>query len=67
LSYILKTLVLIFTEGLQATAAESLQPKGPTQKKKGKKGAPRQRQVRITNTHLKGEIDLSRDYVPPGR
>ena len=35
-------------------------------KKKGKKSAPRQRQVRITNTHLKGTIDLSRDYVAPG-
>ncbi|KAF9813285.1 hypothetical protein IEO21_05669 [Rhodonia placenta] len=52
------------SEGLQATAAETLVPKGPT-KKKGKKSAPRQRQVRITNTHLKGQIDLSRDYVAP--
>lgn len=52
------------SEGLQATAAETLTPKGPM-KKKGKKTAPRQRQVRITNTHLKGQIDLSRDYVAP--
>lgn len=52
------------SEGLQATAAETLTPRGPT-KKKGKKSAPRQRQARITNTHLKGQIDLSRDYVAP--
>ncbi|KII94775.1 hypothetical protein PLICRDRAFT_191639 [Plicaturopsis crispa FD-325 SS-3] len=51
------------SEGLQATAAHALAPKAPTGKKKGKRSAPRQRQVRITNTHLKGEIDLSRDYV----
>lgn len=54
------------SEGLQATAAATtLVPKG-TQKKKGKKAAPRQRQVRITNTHLKGIVDLSHDYVAPG-
>ena len=52
-------------EGLQATAAETLAPKGPMMKKKGKKSAPRQRQVRITNVHLKGELDLSKDYAPP--
>ncbi|KIM41846.1 hypothetical protein M413DRAFT_10722 [Hebeloma cylindrosporum] len=52
------------SEGLQVTAAESVAPKAPTTKKKGKKGgAPRQRQVRITNTHLKGEIDLQKDYA----
>ena len=56
------------TEGLQATAAETLVPKAPTTKKKGKRGgAPRQRPVRITNVHLRGEIDLSRDYVAPGK
>jgi len=54
------------SEGLQATAAETIVPKASTGKKKGKKSAPRQRQVRITNTHLKGQIDLSRDYVAPG-
>ena len=54
-------------EGLQATAAESIVPKGPMAKKKGKKAAPRQRQVRITNVHLKGQIDLSKDYVAPGK
>lgn len=55
-------------EGLQVTAAETVVPKAPAGKKKGKRGgAPRQRQVRITNTHLKGEIDLSRDYVAPGK
>ncbi|KAK2463197.1 hypothetical protein APHAL10511_004852 [Amanita phalloides] len=54
------------SEGLQATAAEAPMPKAPTTKKKGKRGgAPRQRPVRITNVHLKGEIDLSRDY--PGK
>ncbi|KAF7793556.1 hypothetical protein EIP86_004670 [Pleurotus ostreatoroseus] len=54
-------------EGLQATAGESLTPKTPMAKKKGKKSAPRQRQIRLTNTHLKGQIDLSRDYVAPGK
>ncbi|KAF9552307.1 transcription initiation factor IIE subunit beta [Agrocybe pediades] len=52
------------SEGLQVTAAETVVPKAPTVKKKGKRGgAPRQRQVRITNTHLKGEIDLQKDYA----
>ncbi|KAF8889021.1 transcription initiation factor IIE subunit beta [Infundibulicybe gibba] len=56
------------SEGLQVTAAEAIVPKAPTNKKKGKRGgAPRQRQVKITNTHLKGEIDLSRDFVVPGK
>ena len=58
------TLAHDFPEGLQVTAAETAAPKAPTTKKKGKKGgAPRQRQVRITNTHLKGEIDLQKDYA----
>ncbi|RDB23926.1 Transcription initiation factor IIE subunit beta [Hypsizygus marmoreus] len=56
------------SEGLQVTSAEAPAPKAPTTKKKGKRGgAPRQRQVRITNVHMKGEIDLSRDYVAPGK
>ncbi|KAF9010735.1 transcription initiation factor IIE subunit beta [Cyathus striatus] len=54
------------SEGLQATSSEAVVPKAPSTKKKNKR-APRQRQVRITNTHLKGEIDLSRDFVAPGR
>ncbi|KAI5993698.1 hypothetical protein F5J12DRAFT_907312 [Pisolithus orientalis] len=54
--------------GLQATASEAPAPKAPSNlKKKGKRSAPRQRQVRITNTHLKGEIDLSRDYHAAGK
>lgn len=60
--------IQLSVEGLQVTAAEAIAPKAPTTKKKGKRGgAPRQRQVRITNTHLKGEIDLSKDYVAPGK
>ena len=55
------------SEGLQATAGESIVPKVPAGKKKGKKAAPRQRQIRLTNTHLKGQIDLSKDYVAPGK
>ena len=51
-------------EGLQATSAESVVPKTHPNKKKGKKSAPRQRPTRITNVHLKGDIDLSKDYVP---
>jgi transcription initiation factor TFIIE subunit beta len=56
-----------FLEGLQAAAAEAGVPKQPgAGKKKGKKGAPKQRQVKLTNTHLKG-VDLTRDYVPPSQ
>jgi len=54
------------SEGLQATAAEIVIPKLPTGKKKGKKSGAKQRQSRITNVHLKGDIDLTRDYVAPG-
>ncbi|ETW79898.1 hypothetical protein HETIRDRAFT_386443 [Heterobasidion irregulare TC 32-1] len=54
-------------EGLQATAAEAPVAKGPMGKKKGRKSGPRQRPVRLTNTHLKGQIDLSRDYVAAGK
>ena len=53
------------SEGLQATASAAPIVRGPASKKKGKKAAARHRQVRITNTHLKGTIDLSRDYVAP--
>lgn len=53
------------SEGLQATAAEQVVRPVPTQKKKGKRSAPRQRQVRLTNTHMKGQVDLSRDFVAP--
>ncbi|KAJ7356929.1 hypothetical protein DFH08DRAFT_850526 [Mycena albidolilacea] len=54
-------------EGLQLTTAAQA-PLRPSTKKKGKRGgAPRQRQVRITNTHLAGDIDLTRDYAPPGK
>ncbi len=53
------------SEGLQATAAASPVIKSSAGKKKGKKAAPRHRQIRLTNTHLKGTIDLSRDYVAP--
>ncbi|KAB5590125.1 Transcription initiation factor IIE subunit beta [Ceratobasidium theobromae] len=52
------------TEGLQITTAESSAKTTGPQKKKGKKSAPRQRPVKITNTHLQG-IDLSKDYAPP--
>ncbi|KAG1823007.1 hypothetical protein EV424DRAFT_1511103 [Suillus variegatus] len=53
----------LHAEGLQATAEETPIPKAPSNmKKKGKRSAPRQRQAKITNTHLKGEIDLSKDY-----
>lgn len=59
--------IQLSVEGLQVTAAEAIAPKAPNTKKKGKRGgAPRQRQARITNTHLKG-IDLSKDYVAPGK
>ncbi|KAF7367270.1 Transcription initiation factor IIE subunit beta [Mycena sanguinolenta] len=55
-------------EGLQLTTAAQAPVRAPTTKKKGKRGgAPRQRQVRITNTHLAGDIDLTRDYAPPGK
>jgi transcription initiation factor TFIIE subunit beta len=51
------------SEGLQATAAEQFLPRQQgAGKKKGKRGGARSRQVKITNTHLKGVVDLSRDY-----
>ncbi|CAL1698105.1 unnamed protein product [Somion occarium] len=55
------------SEGLQATAGETLVPKAPVTKKKGKKSAQKQRPIRLTNLHLKGQIDLSRDYFPQGK
>ncbi|KAG0707182.1 hypothetical protein DFH29DRAFT_1066413 [Suillus ampliporus] len=61
-SYFFRVLSDKSAEGLQATAEEALIPKAPNHKKKGKRAAPRQRQAKITNTHLRGEIDLSRDY-----
>ncbi|KAJ7225931.1 transcription initiation factor IIE subunit beta [Mycena pura] len=55
-------------EGLQLTSAAQAPIRAPTTKKKGKRGgAPRQRPVRLTNTHLAGDIDLTRDYAPPGK
>jgi len=55
-------------EGLQLTTAAQAPIRASTTKKKGKRGgAPRQRQVRLTNTHLAGDIDLTRDYAPPGK
>ncbi|KAF8512099.1 hypothetical protein BU17DRAFT_96631 [Hysterangium stoloniferum] len=63
-SLILAT-VSLASEGLQATAAETVIPKPPAGKKKGKKIGTRQRQSRITNVHLKGDIDLTKDYVAP--
>jgi len=52
------------SDGLAATTAEVVIPKAPATKKKGKRGgAPRQRQVRITNTHLRGEIDLAGEFT----
>lgn len=53
------------SEGMQATAAETTIPKPPTAKKRGKKSAPKQRPARITNVHLKGQVDLTKDYVGP--
>ncbi|GAB1522251.1 hypothetical protein RhiTH_005365 [Rhizoctonia solani] len=52
------------SEGLQISTAESSSKSNGQQKKKGKKSAPRQRPVKITNTHLQG-IDLTKDYAPP--
>jgi transcription initiation factor TFIIE subunit beta len=57
-------------EGLKLTSSTAGAPRGGAAggKKRGGKrgGGPKQRQVRITNTHLKGEIDLSRDYFTGG-
>lgn len=54
----------VYAEGLQATNSEKVTPKAGANKKKGKKSAPRYRPVRLTNVHLKGDIDLSKDYAP---
>jgi transcription initiation factor TFIIE subunit beta len=53
--------------GLQATSTEAVVPKAGAGKKKGKKGAPKHRSIKLTNTHLNGVVDLSRDFVPPGK
>ncbi|KAJ7589192.1 transcription initiation factor IIE subunit beta [Mycena floridula] len=51
------------SEGLKQTTSLSAPIRATTTKKKGKRGgAPKQRQARLTNTHLKGVVDLSRDY-----
>ncbi|SGY11758.1 BQ5605_C011g06263 [Microbotryum silenes-dioicae] len=35
---------------------------------KGRKGpGSANRRIKLTNTHLKGKVDLSKDYTPPGR
>jgi len=60
--------LLSFSGGLQETASEAPVIKTPVGKRKGKKSATRQRTTRLTNTHLKGMgIDLSKDYVAPGK
>lgn len=53
-------------EGLQATSAEAVVAKAPGGKKKGKKSAPRQRPMKLSNTHLKQSIDFSKSYSGPG-
>ncbi|KAI0277885.1 transcription initiation factor IIE, beta subunit [Russula aff. rugulosa BPL654] len=54
--------------GLQETASEAPVIKTPVGKRRGKKSGTRQRTTRLTNTHLKGMgIDLSKDYVAPGK
>lgn len=61
-------LVFSSPEGLQATAAEQVIPKVPGAKKKGKKSGARSRPAKLTNTHLRDMgIDLSKDYVAPGK
>ena len=60
--------MLSISGGLQETASEAPAIKAPVGKRKGKKSAARQRTTRLTNTHLKGMgIDLSKDYVAPGK
>ncbi|KAI4527331.1 transcription initiation factor IIE, beta subunit [Schizophyllum commune Loenen D] len=49
---------------MKPVSSEALPPPVAKGKKGQKKPRQRQRQAKITNTHLKGEIDLSRDYVP---
>lgn len=57
--------LMLFAEGLQLTTSETAAPKAPTTKKKGKRSSAKHRQSKWTNTHLRGEIDLSHDYAPP--
>jgi transcription initiation factor TFIIE subunit beta len=62
------TISISLSGGLQETASEAPVIKTPVGKKKGKKSATRQRTARLTNTHLKDTgIDLSKDYVAPGK
>ena len=59
---------LAFVEGLQAAATEQVVPKVSGTKKKGKKSGARNRPAKLTNTHLRDMgIDLSKDYVAPGK
>jgi transcription initiation factor TFIIE subunit beta len=64
---VLPITLFVLSGGLQETASEAPVIKTPMGKKRGKKGT-RQRTTRLTNTHLKGMgIDLSKDYVAPGK
>jgi hypothetical protein len=52
-------------DGLKETQSSGTPFKAAGGKKKGKRNQARSRQFKQTNTHLKGLVDLSRDYVAP--
>ncbi|TIA93594.1 hypothetical protein E3P99_00018 [Wallemia hederae] len=55
--------------GLKRTSKTEVAPPAPQQaQKKRKKAGSSNRRVKITNTHLQEQgIDLSKDFVPPGK
>ncbi|TIA67891.1 hypothetical protein E3P91_04197 [Wallemia ichthyophaga] len=55
--------------GLKRTSKTEVAPAAPQQaQKKRKKAGSSNRRVKITNTHLQEQgIDLSKDFVPPGK
>jgi transcription initiation factor TFIIE subunit beta len=56
------------TAGLNAASSVPIPVVAAVKKKKGRKGpGSHNRRLKITNTHLKGQVDLSKDYTPGGR
>lgn len=55
--------------GLKRTSkTEVIQPTEQPSQKKRKKAGSANRRVKITNTHLQEHgIDLSKDFIPPGK
>ena len=60
--------VRLYTAGLNAASSVSAPVVAVKKKGKGRKGpGSSNRRLKITNTHLKGQIDLTKDFTPGGR